>query len=252
MSLYRHTRGTGLPLVLLHGWGMNAAVWEPLLPGLAERFAVTVMELPGHGASPPADGGLDAWADRCLDAAPSRAWWLGWSLGGQVVLQVALRAPERVEGLSLVASTPRFVQADDWPDAMPAVTFTQFADALAADPAATLQRFLALQVRGAADARETLRGLRSGLNARPPASDAGLAQGLAILETADLRDALGRLRCRTHWIFGERDTLVPARVAGAVARLLPDAAIDIVAGAAHAPFLSHPYPSLARLFDRLA
>lgn len=255
MTLYRHTLGAGPPLVLLHGWGMNAAVWEPLLGGLGEQFAVTVLELPGHGASPPADAcpcaPLEDWAERCLAVAPVKAWWLGWSLGGQVAMAAALRAPERVEGLSLVGSTPRFVQGADWPHAMPAATFAQFADALALDPAATLKRFLALQVRGADEARETLRRLRAELDARPPASREGLAQGLEILAGTDLREALRDLRCRTHWLFGERDTLVPPAAAAAIAQLLPDAAVDIVPGAGHAPFLSHPYASLARLRDRL-
>ena len=38
-----------IPLVLLHGWGMNRCIWEPLLPGLGQRFAVTAPDLPGHG-----------------------------------------------------------------------------------------------------------------------------------------------------------------------------------------------------------
>ena len=52
MSLWHETSGSGPDLVLVHGWGMNAGVWSLLLPALQERFRVTVLELPGHGASP--------------------------------------------------------------------------------------------------------------------------------------------------------------------------------------------------------
>ena len=61
MSLYRHTRGYGPDLVLVHGWGMNSAVWEPIVPGLSERFRLTIIELPGHGGSAPAATGPFCW-----------------------------------------------------------------------------------------------------------------------------------------------------------------------------------------------
>ena len=88
MKLGSLTAGSGRSLVLVHGWGMNAGVWEPLLPLLEKEWHVTAIELPGHGESAAPDGGADisAWADALLDTAPGRAVWLGWSLGAQVVL----------------------------------------------------------------------------------------------------------------------------------------------------------------------
>jgi pimeloyl-[acyl-carrier protein] methyl ester esterase len=250
MTLYRHARGIGRPLVALHGWGMNAAVWEPLLAGLAEHFQVTVIELPGHGGSPAAPtADLGEWARLCLDVAPPRAHWIGWSLGGQVAIQAALTAPARFTGLSLLASTPSFVQRADWPDAMAGGVFGQFADALAADPGATLMRFLGLQVKGAENARETLRLLREEIDLRPPASVEGLRQGLELLAATDLRHALSDIQCPTHWLFGGRDTLVPVAVSEQLRRLLPAARVDVIDGAGHAPFLSHPYECLERLLN---
>ena len=248
MSLYRDTRGYGPDLVLLHGWGMNAAVWEPIAPGLSERFRLTILELPGHGGSAPADAAdLSEWVALCLAAAPASAHWLGWSLGGQLALGAALAEPQRVTGLSLVATTPRFVQAPDWPCAMPVATFAQFAAALHDEPDATLARFLALQVKGAEHGRETLKLLRAELQQRPSASEAGLAQGLDLLLRNDLRAGLGRLACPSHWLFGSRDTLVPAALQTQLRAYLPDADIEEIAGAGHAPFLSHPYASLDAL-----
>lgn len=252
MSLYARTMGAGREIVLVHGWGMNAAVWEPLLAHLQRRARVTVLELPGHGASAPLEAsGLQAWVAVCAAAAPPAAIWLGWSLGGQIALQMALQHPERVTGLFLLATTPRFVQADDWPSAMPAAVFAQFSGLLVTDPVATLQRFLALQVKGAEHAHDTLRLLRAEIAARPPASPAGLTQGLALLLQTDLRAAMGALCCPSAWIFGARDTLVPVTAAAAVTGLLPQAQIAVVAGAGHAPFLSHPAECLAVLDDFL-
>ncbi len=247
MMLWHDAQGSGPDLVLLHGWGMNAAVWEPLLPRLQQDFRVTRVELPGHGASPLVSGGLPDWAEACLAIAPAQAVWLGWSLGGQVALQAALLQPQRISQLALVTATPSFVQRDDWPSAMPAAVFGQFAAALGSDPAATLRRFLGLQVKGGEDARGLLRRLSAALEERPAAQLAGLEAGLKILLDQDLRSRLGDLQVASHWLFGSRDTLVPAEVASVLPSLLPAARVSLLSGAGHAPFLSHPEECLAWL-----
>lgn len=252
MSLYNYHLGDGPELVLIHGWGMNAAVWEPLLPTLSQHYRLTVLELPGHGGSTAAAAAdLAEWARLALVAAPPRAWWLGWSLGGQVALQAALDEPRRVDGLVLVGATPRFVQDADWPCAMAQTTFHQFAAALADDPNATLLRFLALQVSGDEHARATLKLLRAELAQRPPASAHGLRQGLDLLLATDLRARLGALHCPHHWLFGDRDTLVPPSAGACISALAGDATVDVIAGAGHAPFLSHPRECLDVLLQRV-
>lgn len=236
----------GNDLVLLHGWGMNAAVWDGLPADLGPGLTQHRIELPGHGESPfppqlgPGTGALWRWADACLAAAPARAVWLGWSLGGLVALAAALRAPKRVRALVLITATPRFVRAVDWTPAVPEATLDQFRDGLLADPAGTLSRFLSLQVRGSDQAQQVLRTLRRELAQRPAPNPSALALGLELLRDEDLRGPLPDIRCPSLWLFGDHDTLVPPAVGERVECLMSAAQTRVIAGAAHAPFLSHP------------
>ncbi|MGB5834545.1 MAG: pimeloyl-ACP methyl ester esterase BioH [Thiohalocapsa sp.] len=228
-------------LVMLHGWGMNSAVWGALLSALGGRLKPVPIDLPGHGDEPfdAALRWLPHWADDCLRRAPDHAIWLGWSLGGMVAIQAALQAPKRVHALVLMGATPRFVQAVDWRAAVAEETLVQFGDGLRDDPDAVLDRFLALQVRGSSEARATLRKLRGELARRPAPDPEALSAGLDILREEDLRGPLPDLTMPALWLFGDRDTLVPSPVAERVSLLTHQARTRVIGGAAHAAFLSH-------------
>ncbi|MEY6434091.1 pimeloyl-ACP methyl ester esterase BioH [Thioalkalicoccus limnaeus] len=247
MTLAVEVTGGGPDLVLIHGWGMNNGVWAGLPAPLEGHWRQHRIALPGHGGSrfDPAWRDLDAWAEACLATAPPRAVWLGWSLGGLVALAAAGLAPERVAGLVLVTATPRFTRGEDWPSAMPVGTLDQFQANLLTDPVGTLERFLALQVRASDQARATLRHLRAAVGGYPPPQPEALEVGLALLRGSDLRETLPRLPGPSLWLFGERDTLVPAALAPSIPRLWPSARVAHVPGAGHAPFLSHPRESAA-------
>jgi pimeloyl-[acyl-carrier protein] methyl ester esterase len=248
MKLYSETVGAGPNLVLLHGWGMNAAVWSGIRDRLATQYTVTSIELPGHGGSEyeTSKCSLEAWAEAVLEAAPKKATWIGWSLGGAIAQWVALNRPERIQKLVVVTGTPRFVATDGW-HGMESTVYDGFSAALADDHNQALGQFLALQVQGGTDARKTLRQLRQEINARPEPNPAALKNGLELLKTIDLRDVLANLSCPSLWFFGMRDTLVSAKVAERVKEILPSAEVCILPRCAHAPFLSHREETLERL-----
>jgi pimeloyl-ACP methyl ester carboxylesterase len=102
--------GEGPPLILVHGLGGAASNWTELAPLLARRHRLLVPDLPGHGGSSalPGVSGLEPYADRvALVAERERmlpAPVVGHSLGGSVVLRLALRRPGDVQAIVLAGS----------------------------------------------------------------------------------------------------------------------------------------------------
>ena len=173
----------------------------------------------------------------------------GWSLGGQVALRWAVRHPQQVERLVMVASTPCFVRLEDWKYALSVEILEEFANTLQHHYALTLKRFLSLQMRGCEQEREVLAILRDGLFSRGEPDLSTLQSGLNILRDSDLRGALPDVRQPTLVLAGERDTLIPTQASQHLASRIPNGRLAIIKGAAHAPFLSHPDEFIKHLMD---
>jgi len=227
-------------LALVHGWGMNARVFDALVDLLVEDFEVRTLDLPGHGGrAARADNTLQGWADDLAQQLPDKVMLLGWSLGGQVAMRAALDHPHKIARLVLLASTPKFVATEDWPRGMAAADLQDFGAALLADPQATLLRFLSLQTRGMGGQKAMLQQLRQTLLAAPAPGRETLAGGLAILRDTDLRAELPRLTQPTLVLHGALDTLTPPAAGAWLAGALPAARHIEFSRAAHAPHLSH-------------
>jgi len=227
-------------LALVHGWGMNARVFDTLTELLADDFEVHALNLPGHGGREPlVNNTLQSWADDLAQHLPGGATLLGWSLGGQVAMRAALDHPDRIARLILLAATPRFVADDDWRHGMALQGLSDFGAALLADPRATLLRFLSLQTRGMEGQKAMLQQLRQTLLAAPEVHPAALSAGLQILAKNDLRDAARQLRQPTLIVHGALDTLSAPTAGAWLANALPDARHVELPRAAHAPHLSH-------------
>jgi len=105
------------PVVCIHGITAHGGQFRRLAEErLASRFHVLAPDLRGFGAThavPP--WSLDAYVDDVLESTPERATWIGMSLGGRLLLELAARAPERVERAVLlepVLQLPEHVGSD--------------------------------------------------------------------------------------------------------------------------------------------
>jgi pimeloyl-ACP methyl ester carboxylesterase len=118
INLYYETMGTGRPLILLHGGLGSGEMFGPVRPALAEHHQVIVPDLQGHGRTADIDRPIDirlmaddiaALIDHLELDKPDL---VGYSLGGGVALQTAVKYPDKVRRL-VVAS------AHIWRDAIP-------------------------------------------------------------------------------------------------------------------------------------
>ena len=225
-------------IVLLHGLGGNAGLWEPTLPAL-DGYRVLAWDMPGYGASAPTEPGFPALAaalGRMLDAAGlERADLVGHSIGGMVALEFALTWPERVRSLTLYASPPAFGGRDP-----------TFRERFLADRLAPLEAGQSL-----ADIAPQVVARMLGDNPDPAAAPAAIASmaavpeagyraALATLVTFDRRDDLGRLDMPCLVLVGEADPLAPFHVMHWTASAIPGARMAIIADAGHLAHLERP------------
>jgi len=241
MTLSISTSGSGPHLTLLHGWGLHGGIWDDIVTNLAEIRCVTVVDLPGHGASsmPEGDYTLQTLTTEIAQQLPSSTVLLGWSLGGMIAMQLAADYPDRVSKLILVASTPQFARGDDWPHAMDPQILAVFANNLVQDFDSTVKHFLALQVHGSNDERNTLRQLQRLAFSKGKPDPLALQGGLTILSQENIRQILVNITCPTLLIYGQQDKLVPRAVGEDLLDMLPNATLHMIKHAGHAPFLSH-------------
>jgi pimeloyl-[acyl-carrier protein] methyl ester esterase len=251
-SLFVERMGSGPDLTLLHGWGLNGAVWDGIRDELAQHFTLHLIDLPGHGHSQHVPiTSVAAAVESVAAVMPESGHLLGWSLGGQIALAIANRNPSQIDKLILVGTTPRFIATEDWLHGKKAEALDQFATNLTENYHATIRGFLALQILNHANQRATIGALQAALSARGAPNADHLASGLALLRTNDFRDQLASIQHPTLVIQGDRDALTSERAGHWLARQIPDSRYEMIPFATHAPFLSHPEIFMARLMQFL-
>jgi pimeloyl-ACP methyl ester carboxylesterase len=113
INLYYETHGAGRPMILLHGGLGSGEMFAPIMPQLTERHQVITVDLQGHGRTADIDRPIDirlmaddiaALIDHLGLEQPDV---VGYSLGGGVALQVAVRHPAKVRRLVVVSANVR-------------------------------------------------------------------------------------------------------------------------------------------------
>ncbi len=238
--------GAGTPLIMLHGWSMSSVVFSEVAPLFAGHYRVLCPDLPGHGQSEPLAEyqlssfatAIEVWAAQV--AAESTAL-LGWSLGGQVALQMAAAGSLEIDKLLLIATTPRFCQSEDWPYGLPVTQLRALDRNLGRAYEKTLGDFFNQQFAADELTKERYRQIL-GFAVRPgqlPQADQA-RKALTVLGQEDLRQLLSEVRQPALVMHGALDQIIPLGAGEYLAAELPNARLCRLSDVGHAPFFSQP------------
>jgi 2-succinyl-6-hydroxy-2,4-cyclohexadiene-1-carboxylate synthase len=225
-------------LVLLHGFTQTGRSWALVEAALRGRYRCLAPDLPGHGdLGERRPVSFDAVSAYLAALAPRRFVLGGYSMGGRLALDFALRHPDRVERLVLLGASPGLADAEERNarrKADEALAERILSDGVAAFAEAWgRQPLFAGQPRGVAElARaERLRQTADGL--------AAALRGLGTGVMTPLWDRLGELSMPVTLLAGERDAKFRA-IAERMAQGIPHARLVVVPGAGHAAHLEAP------------
>ncbi len=245
MTLAIHKWGADhLPAIFcVHGWAMNAQVFEPLATLFEDRFQFIAVDLPGYGDSacddPESDYDLPVLMQKLMDVAPPTAHWLGWSLGGMLAIQAAAQFPARVEQVMTLCSNAKFLADKRWPKAVPEPLYKGFMDEID-DVRTTLRRFAALTVVGEQqNMLQSLKWLQEHGQTPKPNSDV-LKASLILLSKLDNRPVLKALKRPCLHMLATNDAIVPHALSPLLNQLNPYHLVSFVPNGSHASLVTQP------------
>jgi pyruvate dehydrogenase E2 component (dihydrolipoamide acetyltransferase) len=207
LAVSRSRGGTGIPIVMIHGFASDATSWAPIENHLNGN-PIFRIDLPGHGKSPKL--GIDSFADlvksvrRAFDGLGlEKAHLLGHSLGGAVSLALADTRAKSVSSLTLIA--PAGLGPEINGEALSGICNANRTESLGpwlrtlvANEDLITDSYIRLVMNGRAD--PNLRAAQTAL------SDAIFPDGV---QAFDLRAALGRIEKPARIIWGKRDGIIP-------------------------------------------
>ncbi|MET8471526.1 4-carboxymuconolactone decarboxylase [Streptomyces sp. NPDC006422] len=223
-------------LVLGPSLGTTWHMWDRQVPELAQHWRVLRFDLPGHGGAPahPA-GSVDELADRLLatldELGIQRFGYAGCSLGGAVGMELALRHPERVASLAVIAASPRFGTADEFRQRGVIVRSNGLDPIARTSP----ERWF---TPGFASAQPAITDWAVQMvRTTDPGCYIAACEALAAF---DVREKLGEIGLPTLVLVGSEDQVTGPAEARTLVAGIPDARLAVVPGASHLAPVEQP------------
>jgi len=235
-------KGSGKPLVLVHGYPLDHTIWNEVLPLLESDFDVILPDLRGFGQSTTVESQYTI-ADMAEDVAGlldqlgiEKSAIVGHSMGGYVSLAFARAHPERVAGLGLVAS-----QAPADPPERKQGRY-EAAEEIVKTGVQPVAEGMPAKLTPDERVQAFVRGL---IAAQHPAGLAGALKAMA--ERDDSSSILSSFQFPVVVVHGDVDELIPVQRAREVKAAIPNATLMELPGGGHMPMLEDPQATAAAL-----
>lgn len=225
INMYYESFGSGISLIFLHGSMGTGKVWKPYVPILSNDFNMILPDVRGHGKTenPGKEIDLHLIADDIaglIDALKlEKPFLCGWSMGGDVSLDIAIRYPDRVSGLIVGGVTHRISETN-----------------VASLKAMGLEGPGQINFEKAEKNIPQLINLWKTEHVQSPSHWKELLTQLSfgmVNPTLPAEDDLKRITVPTLIIWGDRDQFLPVEDAVALYRLVPSAQLAVVPNADH-------------------
>lgn len=240
---YEHFAGSGVPIVLIHGWAMSTRIWSSMIEGLLRAgHEVVAIDQRGCGLSDRgfAEVSIEACAAdaaaivRALDLRPCVV--NGWSLGGATAAETVRLLGPRAAGLVLTCGvSPRLTACEDFPHGAPAGSYAGIGDALLADRAGFFRG-----IAGATCAMDVGPATVDWMWSIFMDSGPCIYRALTGAEGLDQRALLAALEIPVLAFVGGSDAIVSPEIGRQAAALARDGTLHEFPACGHAPFLEQP------------
>lgn len=244
MRIFKEITGQGEDVVIIHGGCASHYDMQPIVDMLAAHYRVSNIDLPGTGSSTWDDSihTIHDMVDYLVDELPKEAIYVGWSFGGLVCLSLAARYPERVKRFIGIASSPKFIAADDWVGVPKPGFAATLASILGEDKAVNDILKMVYDYEFEDIHPKPLIYQQGEKLSQQPAtiSNELLLKRLEICDATDLRPEYKAIRCPIDLIIGGNDENVPKAAWIQIQALNLNIKTHEITGAKHAPFWTHP------------
>ncbi len=238
VDLAYEEHGTGIPLMLVHGFPLNRTIWRPLVPLLESKFRMVLPDLRGFGQSPVPEGtySMRLLAEdlrALLDTLKiEKVVLVGHSMGGYVSLAFAQAYPHRLAGLAMVSSQA----AADNPEVRASRSlWDKVIEETKRRGLKPLAESMSKRLTCQPDLVAPLRELILKCN---PQGVIGALKGMA--ERPNAQEWLSSIVVPAVVIAGSEDAIIPPDRPKVMTQLLGRAWLVEVSGAAHMPMMEQP------------
>jgi pimeloyl-ACP methyl ester carboxylesterase len=241
VRLHYQEKGTGTPLILIHGFTSSVYSWKDVFEPLAKNFHVIAIDLKGFGFSEKPDGDYTRRAQAVLvrhfldHLKIDKAWLCGNSMGGEVSLNLALLDPQRVAGLILIDSGGVRVEGGSL---APGYLFIPVAGRMLAALALTSDRLVRQGLEKSFYDPSKITEERVATYYRPLRTRAGQLAALRARTQADqfpVESELGKINVPTLILWGANDALIPLPAGRRMNSLIRNSKLTVFENCGHVP-----------------